>query len=118
MGHSANGGDNGLLRIGVVGVGVMGSNHARVLADMPGVRLAGVADPDRKQREFVGGALGCSGYADVEGLLAAGVDALTIAAPTHLHRDLAMTSIRRGIHENYRQRVRRLHAVQSHGAGV
>ena len=98
MGHSANAGANGLLRIGVVGVGVMGSNHARVLADMPGVRLAGVADPDRKQREFVGGALGCSGYADVEGLLAAGVDALTIAAPTHLHRDLAMTSIRRGIH--------------------
>ena len=30
------------LRVGVIGVGVMGSNHARVLAEMPGVRLAGV----------------------------------------------------------------------------
>src|SRR5437763_1565579 len=89
---------DGLLRVGVVGVGIMGQNHARVFADVPGVRLVGVADPDRKQRNFVSGALGCVGYADVEGLLAAGVDAVTIAAPTHLHRDLALTCIRRGVH--------------------
>src|SRR5947209_15421696 len=89
---------DGLLRVGVVGVGIMGQNHARVFADVPGVRLVGVADPDRKQRNFVSGALGCAGYADVEGLLDAGVDALTIAAPTHLHRDLAMKCIHSGIH--------------------
>ena len=41
----------GLLRIGVVGVGVMGSNHARVLAGLAGVTLVGIADPDRKQAE-------------------------------------------------------------------
>jgi 3-hydroxyacyl-CoA dehydrogenase len=28
---------------GVVGVGVMGSDHARVFADLPGVKLVGVA---------------------------------------------------------------------------
>src|SRR3989441_859769 len=86
------------LRVGVVGVGIMGQNHARVFADVPGVRLVGVADPDRKQRNFVSGALGCAGHADVEGLLAAGIDAVTIAAPTHLHRDLALTCIARGVH--------------------
>src|SRR5436190_3886684 len=91
-------GADGLLRVGVVGVGIMGQNHARVFADVPGVRLVGVADPDRKQRNFVAGALGCAGYADVEGLLADGVDAVTIAAPTHLHRDLALTCIARGVH--------------------
>ena len=37
---------DGLLRVGVIGVGVMGSNHARVFADMPGVKLVGVVDPD------------------------------------------------------------------------
>ncbi len=89
---------DGLLRVGVVGVGVMGSNHARVFADLPGTRLVGVADPDRKQREFVCDALGCAGHTDVEGLLAAGVDAVTIAAPTHLHRDLALACIARGVH--------------------
>jgi predicted dehydrogenase len=102
MGHFAKGGAkgsaNGLLRVGVVGVGVMGSNHARVLAELPGIALAGIADPDEKQRQFVCEALGCAGYTEVEGLLAAGVDALTIAAPTHLHRDLAMAAIRRGVH--------------------
>src|SRR5215472_12714985 len=68
------------LRVGVVGVGVMGSNHARVFADLPGVTLVGVADPDGKQRDFVSRALGCPEFSGVEPLLAAGVDAVTIAA--------------------------------------
>ena len=87
-----------LLRVGVVGVGVMGSNHARVFADLPGVRLVGVADPDSKQRDFVSRALGCSAFSGVEPLLAQGVDAVTIAAPTHLHRELAFCCIERGVH--------------------
>jgi predicted dehydrogenase len=96
--HAAKDSADGILRVGVVGVGVMGSNHARVLADLPGVKVAGVADPDRKQREFVSGALGCAGYSELEGLLTEGVDAITIAAPTHLHRDLAIAAIERGVH--------------------
>src|SRR5437867_8976917 len=98
MVHSVKDGAEGLLRVGVAGVGVMGSNHARVLADLAGVKLAGIVDPDRKQRDFVSDALACPGYGDIDGLLAAGVDALTIAAPTHLHRDLAMAAIERGVH--------------------
>jgi predicted dehydrogenase len=98
MVETAKDGADGLLRVGVVGVGIMGSNHARVLADLPGVRLGGIADPDRRQRDFVAGALGCAGHADVESLLADGVDAVTIAAPTHLHRDLAIACINRGVH--------------------
>ena len=92
------GGLGGLLRVGVVGVGVMGANHARVLNDLPGVKLVGIADPDPKQRATVCGLLGCAGYPDVEGLIASGVDAVTIAAPTHLHRHLALTCIRKGVH--------------------
>jgi UDP-N-acetylglucosamine 3-dehydrogenase len=87
-----------LLRVGVVGVGVMGSNHARVFAGLPGVELIGVADPDRKQAEFVGRTLNCRAVAEVEQLLALGVDALTIAAPTHLHRDIALACIEQGVH--------------------
>jgi hypothetical protein len=86
------------LRVGVVGVGVMGSNHARVFADLPGVRLVGVADPVGMQRDFVSRALGCPEFSGVEPLLAAGVDAVTIAAPTHLHRELAFCCIERGVH--------------------
>jgi UDP-N-acetylglucosamine 3-dehydrogenase len=86
------------LRVGVVGVGVMGSNHARVLAEFPGVTLAGVADPDRRQAHYVGNTLGCPALASVTELLDHGVDAVTIAAPTHLHRDIAIECIARGVH--------------------
>jgi predicted dehydrogenase len=86
------------LRVGVVGVGVMGCNHARVFAGLPGVQLIGVADPNVGQTEFVGRTLGCGTFPDVGKLLDFGVDAVTIAAPTHLHRDLALACIRRGVH--------------------
>ena len=88
----------GTLRMGVVGVGVMGSNHARVLSELPGVKLVGVADPESKHRELVAKALGCTTFSDVEALLSEGLDAVTIAAPTHLHRDIAIECAARGIH--------------------
>jgi predicted dehydrogenase len=86
------------LRVGVVGVGVMGSNHARVFAGLPGTELVGVADPDRKQVDFVARTLGCAAVSDVDELLARDVDAITIAAPTHLHREIALSCIARGVH--------------------
>jgi predicted dehydrogenase len=98
MVQTANKSAGGALRVGVVGVGIMGSNHARVFADMPGVKLVGIADPDRKQRNFVAQALGCDALDDAEALMARGVDAVTIAAPTHLHHDIALACIARGVH--------------------
>ena len=89
---------DGTLRIGVIGVGVMGSNHARVLADIPGVNLVGIVDPDPKQRGRVASALGCETFGSVEALIRSGVDAVTIAAPTHLHRDIAIECASRGVH--------------------
>jgi UDP-N-acetylglucosamine 3-dehydrogenase len=98
MVQAVKGSAEDLLRVGVVGVGVMGSNHARVLAGLPGIRLVGVADPDHQQARFVAGALGTTAVDDVDALLPLGIDAVTIAAPTHLHHDIALTCIKRGIH--------------------
>src|SRR5215470_8077955 len=89
---------SGSLRIGVIGVGVMGSNHARVLAELPGVKLVGVADPDRKRSDQVARSLGCASFTDAESLVRRGADAVTIAAPTHFHRDIAINCAGRGIH--------------------
>jgi UDP-N-acetylglucosamine 3-dehydrogenase len=91
-------GTDQVLRVGVVGVGVMGCNHARVLAELPAVQLVGVADPDHKQADFVGRALGCPTVPDVSRLIELGVDAVAIAAPTHLHREIALTCIGKGVH--------------------
>ena len=89
---------DGTLRIGVVGAGVMGSNHARVLSELPGVQLAGVVDPDQNRRDFVAKGLRCATFVELDELIDANVDAVTIAAPTHLHRDIAIECASRGIH--------------------
>ena len=88
----------GAVRVGVVGVGVMGSNHARVLAGISDVKLAGVVDPDPAQRELVTRMLGCPAVDKLDALLDLGVDAVTIAAPTHLHLQIALACIARGVH--------------------
>ena len=98
MTQAAVSGTDRTLRVGVVGVGVMGSNHARVFTGLPGIELVAVADPDPKQADFVARTLGCAAVADVGELLDKQVDAITIAAPTHLHRDIALACIARGVH--------------------
>ncbi len=98
MVQSASSGADRPLRVGVVGVGVMGCNHARVLSEMPGVKLVAVADPDFGQAEFVGRTLNCETVPEVGKLLARGVDAVSIASPTHTHRDIALACLSRGVH--------------------
>ncbi|MEA2821979.1 MAG: UDP-N-acetylglucosamine 3-dehydrogenase, partial [Bradyrhizobium sp.] len=44
-GSAAAAGAGGALRVGVIGAGIMGSNHARVLAGLPGIELVGIVDP-------------------------------------------------------------------------
>jgi len=96
--RSAKEGAEATLCVGVVGVGVMGSNHARVFSELPGVSLVGIADPDRKQAGLVGRLLGCTAVADVNALLKLNLDAVSIAAPTHLHREIALTCAAQGVH--------------------
>lgn len=86
------------LRVGVVGAGVMGSNHGRVLAGLPGIELIGIVDPMLEHRTRATKLIGCPTFSDLESLIAAGVDAVTIAAPTHLHHQVALTCIAKGIH--------------------
>jgi len=86
------------LRVGVVGAGIMGSNHARVLAGLPGVQLVGVVEPLAAHRARVEEFAHCRTFATLEELLAEGLDAVTIAAPTHFHHQIALTCIARNIH--------------------
>src|SRR5580700_1433425 len=86
------------LRVGVVGAGVMGSNHARVLAGLPGIDLAGVVDPLEAHRTRLTQFTDCPTFDTLEQLLSEGVDAVTVAAPTHLHHEIALACIARKIH--------------------
>ncbi len=86
------------LRIGVVGCGVMGRNHARVLSDMAEADLVGICDPDLATAKSIADSLGTTAVATLDELLALEPDALTIAAPTHLHHDVALKAIAHGVH--------------------
>jgi UDP-N-acetylglucosamine 3-dehydrogenase len=86
------------LRVGVIGAGVMGSNHARVLAGLPDTVLVGIVDPLPGQRARAGELVGCRTFATLEELFAEGVDAVTVAAPTHLHHEVALACIAHNVH--------------------
>ena len=88
----------GALRVGVIGAGVMGSNHARVLAGLPDIQLVGVVDPLEAHRTRATELANCRAFDGLEALFGEGVDAVTIAAPTHLHHEIALACIARKIH--------------------
>ena len=101
---AGSGGKPSRLRVGVVGAGVMGSNHARVLAGLPGISLAGVVDPLEAHRIARRRIRKLPDFDALEQLLAEGVDAVTIAAPTHLHHEIALACIARNIHVLWKSR--------------
>lgn len=86
-----------MIRAGVVGVGRLGREHARILSHMPGVRLAGLHDVREDRGEEVGAEVGAGHYPSLEGLLA-DVDAVVVAVPTVRHHQVARASLEAGCH--------------------
>jgi predicted dehydrogenase len=84
------------LRVGVVGVGHLGQHHARILSAMPGVELVAVADARVEQAQAVAAKCGTVALGDYRPLLEL-VDAVTIAVPTCLHRQVGGAFLEKGI---------------------
>ena len=74
------------LRVGVIGVGAMGKNHARLYSELPGIELIGVADVSETLAISVAQSYGCKAFADYNDLLDENLDALGVVVPTILHR--------------------------------
>src|SRR5580765_6041155 len=83
------------LRVGVIGVGRIGTAHARTLLDLPGVASIAVADADPAQAAAVAAGLGVRAVA-VERLLGE-VDAVVIAAATSGHPTLLRLAAAAGV---------------------
>jgi predicted dehydrogenase len=86
----------GRLRMGVVGVGHLGKEHARILSGLPDVELVGVADVNGEQAQAVARRCGCRAFDDY-GLLLPLLDAVVVAVPTTHHHAVATAFLRRGI---------------------
>ncbi|EMA49583.1 Gfo/Idh/MocA family protein [Halococcus thailandensis] len=78
-------------RVGVIGVGSMGQNHARVYAELPDVELVGVADTDADRAREIAASHGTQARSRAE--LLDHADAVSIAVPTAHHADLARECI-------------------------
>ena len=83
------------MKTGVIGVGVMGINHARVYSEISD--LVGVFDADPARGKEVAKRFGVKYFPTTSGLLDK-ADALTIAVPTVFHHKLALEAIRKGRH--------------------
>ena len=85
------------LRVGVIGVGHLGSRHAQIYAKMPGVRLVAVCDVKAARAASVARALRCRAITEYRDLLGS-VDAVSLAVPTSLHAAIGLPLLRQGIH--------------------
>jgi UDP-N-acetylglucosamine 3-dehydrogenase len=86
------------LRAAVVGLGAMGTNHARVYAGLADVELVAVADIDPDRVRAVSCQHGGRGYADISAMLAEQrPDLVSVAVPTRAHADVAARVIDAGV---------------------
>ena len=86
-----------VVRVGVVGVGHLGSRHAQIYAAMPGVQLVAVCDRDRPRAASLARTLGCRAVTEVQALLGT-VEAASLAVPTSLHAAIGLPLLRHGVH--------------------
>lgn len=89
------------MRFGIVGAGVIGTIHARLIASIaqPDAELVAVADTNKAAAKQLAGTCGCPALSTVEDLLARGdVDAVSVCLPSGLHAKAAVAALDAGKH--------------------
>ncbi len=85
------------LRVGVVGVGHIGGNHARIYADTAAADFTAIYDIDGARAQEIAGKFGVRPTSSLEEF-ADLVDAASVATPTHSHFTVARELLARGRH--------------------
>lgn len=86
-----------MLKIGVIGIGSMGKNHARVCSEIEEVKLVGVSDTEKTLAENIAGRFDTKAFVNYKKLVSE-VDAAIIATPTVFHHKIAMDLLNDGKH--------------------
>ncbi len=87
------------IKVGVIGAGIMGADHARILASsVAGAELVAVSDPDAPRRDAVAASHGVNAaYADAADLIGdSNVDAVIVASPDPTHKALVLMALDAG----------------------
>ncbi|MER7433908.1 Gfo/Idh/MocA family oxidoreductase [Pseudonocardia alni] len=83
------------LRVGIIGLGMMGRHHARVVRETSGVELVAVADPFGDVHRVAGP---LTALENVDQLIAAGIDMAVCAVPTAQHEQVGLALAEAGVH--------------------
>ncbi|MDH4137885.1 MAG: Gfo/Idh/MocA family oxidoreductase [Anaerolineae bacterium] len=86
-----------IVRVGVIGTGVMGERHCRICANLPRVDLVGITDLSEARGQEVADRYETTYYRDY-GQLLPRLGAVTIATSTDSHFDLAKACLEQGLH--------------------
>ena len=84
-----------VLRAGLLGVGMMGRHHARVLRETEGIELVAIADPAGDPH---GVAEDLEILPDVDALIVRDIDVAVVAVPTRFHEEAALKLAAAGVH--------------------
>lgn len=84
------------LRAGLIGLGMMGRHHGRVLGGLEGVDLVAVADASGEDQHGV--ATGRPLVKTIEELIAVGLDYCMVAVPTRYHEEVGLALAEAGVH--------------------
>ena len=86
-----------MLKVGVIGLGSMGKNHARVCSEIEGIKLSGVSDINKDVSKNIASRLRTKSYSDYKELISI-IDAAIVATPTKTHYDIALDLLNNGKH--------------------
>jgi len=86
-----------MLKVGIVGVGQFGQNHARILSQSDKCEFVGLHDKDKKRAKEISTKLNCKSFHNFDELIA-DCDALIIVVTTISHFDLAKKALENGVH--------------------
>jgi UDP-N-acetylglucosamine 3-dehydrogenase len=88
-----------MLKIGLIGAGMMGQVHAEAYAQVQGARLVGIADVNLETAQTAAGKAGVNFYNNLEELAAKeNPDIIDICLPTHLHKTYVIKAAKLGKH--------------------
>lgn len=85
------------LKVGVIGTGNMGRNHVRNLAAEKKFELIGFYDVNKEQASETLQRYGTKAFESMEALLDE-VEAVVIAVPSSLHKEVALLAAKHGVH--------------------
>ena len=85
------------LRVGVVGVGHIGSNHARLYAEIPSAQFTAVYDLDLGRGNAIGKKFGAATAKSLDEFIRM-VDAASVATPTNTHYEVGRSLLAHGKH--------------------